>query len=166
MHWEHPCDLDHEIQNCIRLAWTSFSSLKEHAIWSQALTIKTKVEVYEAICWSVLLYGSKTWTLYRAQLRRLETFHILLPTNHLWDHLAWADPISDYPAESRNHHSQVHDSFMSAQMGWPGYQDARGLPTLYVSWSTKLYMQLQVKRNAIKINWKFPWINELPQLTN
>ena len=40
------------------------------------LTVNTKMDVYQACVISILLYDSKTWTLYAHQERRLITFHL------------------------------------------------------------------------------------------
>ena len=40
------------------------------------LAIPTKVAIYRAVCVSVMLYGSETWTLYRRHIKAFEAFHI------------------------------------------------------------------------------------------
>ncbi|XP_076055272.1 uncharacterized protein LOC143033669 [Oratosquilla oratoria] len=70
------CELEPEIQNRTRQATVSFGKLRERIYTNRDLTVKTKVKVYVAICLSILLYGSESWTLYSKQVRRLEAFHI------------------------------------------------------------------------------------------
>lgn len=77
-----------------------------------------------------LIYGSETGTLYRAQVKKTWGFSRLLPTDHLWHHLAWPHPTCDYPTECRNNQYRVHNCLTSAQKCWSSYQDARELPTL------------------------------------
>ena len=40
------------------------------------MSLQTKIRLYNALVISVLLYGSETWTLLKADERRLEAFHI------------------------------------------------------------------------------------------
>ncbi|XP_076069799.1 uncharacterized protein LOC143041678 [Oratosquilla oratoria] len=70
------CDTKNEIQTRIRLASSSFEKLSKRVLLNRHLTVQTKIKVYHAICLSILLFGSETWTLYKAQIRRLEGFHI------------------------------------------------------------------------------------------
>ena len=46
-------------------------------IWKRTgLSLQTKIRLYNALVISVLLYGSETWTLLKADERRLEAFHV------------------------------------------------------------------------------------------
>jgi len=46
-------------------------------IWKRTgLSLQTKIRLYNALVISVLLYGSETWTLLKADERRLEAFHM------------------------------------------------------------------------------------------
>jgi len=38
------------------------------------VTIRVKCQVYRAIVLTTLLYGSETWTLYKSQVRKLNSF--------------------------------------------------------------------------------------------
>ena len=40
------------------------------------MSLQTKIRLYNAVVISVLLYGSETWTLLKADERRLEAFHM------------------------------------------------------------------------------------------
>jgi len=68
-------DLSSEVQRRIGLASASFGRLSHRVFMNRNLTIKTKVSVYEAVCLSILLYGSESWVLYRRHLNKLEAFH-------------------------------------------------------------------------------------------
>jgi len=64
-----------EILRRIGLASNIFSRLTN--IWKQSrLSMHTKTRLYNALVISVLLYGSETWTLTKADERRLEAFHM------------------------------------------------------------------------------------------
>ncbi len=46
-------------------------------VWgNKARTEHTKIRVYQACILSTQLYGSKSWTTYKRQERRLSTFHM------------------------------------------------------------------------------------------
>jgi len=46
-------------------------------VWKRTgLSLQTKIRLYNALVISVLLYGSETWTLLKADERRLEAFHV------------------------------------------------------------------------------------------
>jgi len=64
-----------DILRRIGLASNIFSRLTN--IWKQSrLSMHTKMRLYNALVISVLLYGSETWTLTKADERRLKAFHI------------------------------------------------------------------------------------------
>ena len=70
------CTLEKEITYRIGRSAASFGSLRERVFSNRNLRITTKVNVYTAVCVSTLLYGSEAWTVYRRQVRKLESFHI------------------------------------------------------------------------------------------
>jgi len=64
-----------EILRRIGLASNIFGRLAN--IWKRTgLSLQTKIRLYNALVISVLLYGSETWTLLKADERRLEAFHM------------------------------------------------------------------------------------------
>ena len=64
-----------EIPRRIGLASNIFGRLAN--IWKRTgLSLQTKIRLYIALVISVLLYGSETWTLLKADERRLEAFHM------------------------------------------------------------------------------------------
>ena len=69
-------DLTNEIQRRINLASSAFGGLSKHVLGNQNLTIHTKINVYDAVVISTILYGCKTWVPYRRHIRLLESFHI------------------------------------------------------------------------------------------
>ena len=59
--------------------WSSFkmSADSPTSAWKRTgLSLQTKIRLYNALVISVLLYGSETWTLLKADKRRLEAFHM------------------------------------------------------------------------------------------
>ena len=68
--------LEDEIQNHIRQALSSFGQLSGHVFLNRDLTTTTKVAVYTTVCISTLLYGCDAWTMYRAHVHILKSYHI------------------------------------------------------------------------------------------
>ena len=86
------CTADAEINQRINNASASFGLIRKRVITNHNLRIATKVAVYRAICLSVLLYASETFTLYRRHLRQLESFHMQCLRKIL--KLTWQDKVS------------------------------------------------------------------------
>jgi len=70
------CSLDSEVEHRIKAALSAFGRLIKRVFLNHNLAIPTKVAVYRAVCVSVMLYGSETWTLYRRHIKAFEAFHI------------------------------------------------------------------------------------------
>jgi len=67
------CQLD--VLCMIGLACSVMNSLQR--VWKcSSLSINTKVNLYQALVMSVLLYGAETWTLLVANMKTLEAFHM------------------------------------------------------------------------------------------
>ena len=113
------CDIEYEIQNCIRLASSSFGKLKGRVFLNRNLTVKTKVNVYRAVCLSILLYGSETWTVYRAQVRRLEAFHIRCLQNILG--VSWQDRIPHATIFKSADVNSIECMVITRQLKWVGH---------------------------------------------
>jgi len=60
----------------IKSASAAFGRLSSRVFFNHNLTIDTKVAVYKAMCISVLLCGSESWTLYRRHFKALEAYHV------------------------------------------------------------------------------------------
>ena len=113
------CDLEDEIQNRIRLAYASFGKLRHRVFLNHDLTPQTKIKVYTAICLSILLYSSETWTLYRAHIRRLETFHITCLQTILG--ISWRDRIPHVVILQRSNISSIECMLIKRQLRWVGH---------------------------------------------
>jgi hypothetical protein len=68
-------DLDAEISRRISSAANNFR-LVSRRIWSSHdVSTTTKIQLYNSLVMSILLYACETWTLRQEQLQRLEVFH-------------------------------------------------------------------------------------------
>jgi hypothetical protein len=67
--------LDKEISTRIAKASASYGRLQKR-VWSErGLIMETKCAMYKAVVLSTLLYGCKSWTLYRRHVTLLEQFN-------------------------------------------------------------------------------------------
>ena len=113
------CSLDLEIQNRMRLASASIGKLDDRVFQNNDLSIATKIKVYLAITISILLYGSEAWTLYRYQIRRLETFHIRFLQGILG--LTWRDKVPYTTILERTNVTSIEAMLISRQFRWVGH---------------------------------------------
>jgi len=55
---------------------TAFDGL-QHRLWCEhGVSPKKRVEVYRAVVFTTLLFGSECWTLYRKHIKQLEQFYM------------------------------------------------------------------------------------------
>ena len=66
--------LEIELQSRMAKASANFGRLNERLWKNKDITTKVKCQVYRAVILSTLLYGAETWTIYRAQVHKLNTF--------------------------------------------------------------------------------------------
>ena len=85
--------LNPEINKRIGKAATTLAHLTSRVWTNPKLTMKTKMAVYNACILSTLLYGSKTWTMYARQEKRLNTFHFRSPPCIL--SMSWQDKVTN-----------------------------------------------------------------------
>ena len=66
--------IDRELRTRIGKASAAFSKLQDRLWNNKHVSIKIKCQVYRAVVLSTLLYGAETWTIYRAQVKKLHAF--------------------------------------------------------------------------------------------
>ena len=70
------CTLEYKINHRINQANRSYGRFRTRVFENHNICLRTKVNVYTAVCLSALLYGSESWVTYRKQVNKLEAFHI------------------------------------------------------------------------------------------
>ena len=86
-------NLDSELNSRIGKAAGTIAKLNSK-VWNKCkLTENTKRRVYQACVLSSLLYSSETWTTYRRQEKRLNSFHLRCLRRFL--HIHWQDMITN-----------------------------------------------------------------------
>ncbi len=63
-----------EISGRIGLARSAFAHLKSTLWFRREISLKTKGGIYEALIWTILLYGCETWSVRVKDIRWLEVF--------------------------------------------------------------------------------------------
>ena len=68
-------DCSHEIKKCLlfgRKVMTNLDSLLK----SRDITLPTKVHLVKAMVFPVVMYGCESWTIKKAELRRIDAFEL------------------------------------------------------------------------------------------
>ena len=66
-------DCSHEIKRCLLLGRKVMTNL-ESMLKSRDITLPTKVRLVKAIVFLVVMYGCKSWTVKKAERRRIDAF--------------------------------------------------------------------------------------------
>ncbi|CAH1231299.1 Hypp378 [Branchiostoma lanceolatum] len=113
------CDITDEVQRRIGLASASFGRLASRVFLNRNLTVTTKVAVYRAVCLSILLYASESWTLYRRHFRTLEQFHTRCLQRILG--LKWWHKVPHTEIRRRANIEPLETILLHRQLRWVGH---------------------------------------------
>ena len=69
------CDFSHEIKNHLLLGRKVITNLNS-ILKSRDITLPTKVHIVNAMVFPVVMYGSESWILKKAECRRIDTFEL------------------------------------------------------------------------------------------
>ena len=111
--------LDAEINRRLGAAAAAFGRLRIRALTNRDLSLHTRVSVYNAAVISVLLYGAETWTIYRRQLRRLESFHAKSLCRILG--LSWRDLVPFTEILRRAKATSIESLILLRRLCWAGH---------------------------------------------
>ena len=67
-------DCSHEIKRCLLLGRKAMTNLD--SILKADITLSTKVWLVKAMVFPVVMYGCESWTIKRAEFRRIDTFKL------------------------------------------------------------------------------------------
>ena len=68
-------DCSHEIKRCLLLGRKVMTNL-ESILKSRDITLPTKVRLVKAVVFPVVMYGCESWTIKKAECRRIEAFEL------------------------------------------------------------------------------------------
>ena len=111
--------IDNDVIDKINKASRAFGSLRSKVFSNKHLKLSTKIQVYEAVCISSLLYGAETWTIYRRHLAQLEHFHISCLQKILG--LTWKDRITHTQIFDRTNTTSIEAIITKRQLRWLGH---------------------------------------------
>ena len=66
-------DCSHEIKRCLFLGRKAITNLGS-ILKSRDITLLTKVHILKAMIFPVVMYGCESWTIKKAELRRIDAF--------------------------------------------------------------------------------------------
>ena len=69
------CDCCHEIKRCLLLGRKVMTNL-DSILESRDITLPTKVRLVKAMVFPVVMYGCESWTVKKADSRRLDAFEL------------------------------------------------------------------------------------------
>ena len=69
------CDCSHEIKRCLLLGRKAMTNL-DSVLKSRDITLLTKVHLVKAMVFPVVMYGSESWTVKKAEHRRIDAFEV------------------------------------------------------------------------------------------
>ena len=111
--------LDSELSTRIGKASSSMARLTKRVWENNMLTINTKMQVYQAVVLSTLLYGSESWTLYTHQERRLSAFHLRCLRRLLG--ITWQDRVTNIDVLARAGLPSMFSILTTRRMRWLGH---------------------------------------------
>ena len=68
-------DCNHEIKRCLLLGRKAMTNL-DSILRSRDITLPTKVRLVKAMVFPVVMYGCESWTVKKAECRRIDTFEL------------------------------------------------------------------------------------------
>ena len=68
-------DCSHEIKRCLLLGWKVMTNL-DSIFKSRDITLPTKVHLVKAMVFPVVMYGCESWTVKKAEHRRIDAFEL------------------------------------------------------------------------------------------
>lgn len=113
------CSVDEEVNRRINKASSSFGRIRKQVIQNHNLRLRTKIAVYQAICLSVLLYGSETFTIYKKHIKLMESFHMRCIKSILG--LTWQDRVPHTEMLERAGIPSVECLLLNRQLRWLGH---------------------------------------------
>ena len=68
-------DCSHEIKRCLLLVWKVMTNL-DSILKSRDITLPTMVHLVKAMIFPVVMYGCESWTIKKAECRRIDAFEL------------------------------------------------------------------------------------------
>ena len=94
-------DCSHEIKRCLLFGRKAMKNL-DSVLKSRDITLPAKLYLVKAMVFSVVMYGCESWTIKKAECRRIEAFELwcwrrLLASPLNWMEIKLVDPKGNQP---------------------------------------------------------------------
>ena len=126
-----------EINTRIGKAGAAFGKLQQ-TLGQKNLNLKTKLNLYNSLVLSILLYGSETWTIYATEMSRLNAFHQRCLRKIIG--VTYKDRIKNVEVLHRTGQRRISDVIRERRMRWLGHvlrmKDNR-VPKRVLEWTPK-----------------------------
>jgi len=109
---------DADVNSRIAKASSAFGRLKKTVWERRGISQRNKIKVYRAVVSTTLLYGCKTWTIYRRHEKQLQQFH--LRCLRIFK-IRWQDKIPNTEVLERAELPSVITTMRKAQTRWAGH---------------------------------------------
>ena len=111
--------IDEDVTQRIAKASQAFGRLR-HRLWSNhGVKLQTKINVYQAVVISTLLYGAEAWTHYRRHIKKLDQFH--MRCLRAISNVKWQDRIPNTEVLERCRIHGIEAMVKRAQLRWAGH---------------------------------------------
>ena len=111
--------IDKELSTRIGKASAAFGKLRNRLWNNRHVSIKVKCQVYRAVILSTLLYGAETWTIYRAQVKKLHAFMMRQLRDIMG--IVWQDKITNVEILRRANLPSMADILIEKNLRWLGH---------------------------------------------
>ena len=113
------CSIDADITSWIAKASAMFGCLSRRLWNTSDVHLSTKLALYKAAVIPVLLYNCETWTMYRWQIRQLDSFH--MSCLHRIARISWKDQVTNTEVLERCQTCGIEAHIMEAHLCWAGH---------------------------------------------
>ena len=113
------CSIDADITSRIAKASARFGRLSRRLWNTRDVHLSTKLAVYKAAVISVLLYNCETWTMYRKQIRQLDSFHTRCLRRIAG--INWKDRVTNTEVLERCQTRGIEAHIKEARLRWAGH---------------------------------------------
>ena len=111
--------IDKELRTRTGKASAAFGKLQQRLWNNKHVSIRVKCKVYRAVVLSTLLYGAETWTIYRAQVKKLHAVMMRQLRDIMG--IKWHDKITNAEVLRRANLPSMEDILAEKNLRWLGH---------------------------------------------
>ena len=111
--------LDDKLTARLAKAGAAFGQLSRRLWKDHGIQLDTKIQVYQTVILSSLLYGSETWTPYRCHIKELDNFH--MNCLRRISNTRWQDRLPNIEILDRCNITGIEAMLMQSHLCWCGH---------------------------------------------